>query len=131
MADVILPSSEHAVAEAIANASWRRQLRFWLVTAAALVLLLYLFSEILLPFVAGLVLAYFLDPVADRLERTGLSRVWATVLILLTFVIVLALGLVILIPLLVTQTADFAARLPEYLNKLQQLVTNFDPQWLE
>lgn len=131
MAQTTLPSTDHAVADAIENASWRRQVRFWLVTAVVLVALLYLFSEVLLPFVAGLVLAYFLDPVADRLERTGLSRVWATVLILLAFVVVLALALVILIPLLVTQTADFAARLPDYLNKLQQLVTNFDPQWLE
>jgi predicted PurR-regulated permease PerM len=135
MAHATLPSpndaGNKAVADAIATASWWRQLRFWLIAAAVLVALLYVFSEILLPFVAGLVLAYFLDPVADRLERTGLSRVWATLLILLGFVVALALVLVILIPVLVTQTADFAARLPDYLNRLQNLVTSFDPQWLE
>ena len=32
--------------------------------------------------VAGMVLAYFLDPVADRLQRFGLSRTLATVIIL-------------------------------------------------
>lgn len=131
MANATLPPADHAVADAIAAASWRRQVRFWLVAAAVTVLLLYLFSEILLPFVAGLVLAYFLDPIADRLENAGLSRVMATILILLAFVVALALVLVILIPLLVTQTADFAARLPEYLSRLQQLATSFDPQWLE
>ena len=62
-----------------------------------------------------MVLAYFLDPVADRLEALGLSRVMATVLILVAFVIVLALGLVILIPILAHQLSDFVGRLPEYL----------------
>ena len=57
-----------------------------------------MFSDILLPFVAGMVLAYFLDPVADRLQRLGLSRLMATVLILVGFVIVLVLALVILDP---------------------------------
>ena len=39
-----------------------------------------------------MVLAYFLDPVADRLQRIGLSRVMATMLILFGFVVVLTLG---------------------------------------
>ena len=51
---------------------------------------LYVFSDILLPFVAGMVLAYFLDPVADRLQRFGLSRFMATVVILVIFLIVRA-----------------------------------------
>ena len=37
--------------------------------AAGLRGLLWLLSEILLPFVAGMALAYLLDPLADRLER--------------------------------------------------------------
>ena len=44
----------------------------------ALILVLWLLSRILLPFIAGLVLAYFLDPVADALERLGLPRLAAT-----------------------------------------------------
>ena len=48
-----------------------------------------MFSDILLPFVAGMVLAYFLDPVADRLQRLGLSRIMATLLILFAFIVVL------------------------------------------
>src|SRR5690606_18302454 len=71
------------------------------------------------------------DPVADRLERLGLSRVMATVLILFAFLVVLVLAFVILIPVLATQMADFAGKLPEYLARLQTLITSFDPQWLE
>ncbi|MGN6497572.1 MAG: AI-2E family transporter [Tsuneonella sp.] len=117
--------------EEAAAAVFRRQVRFWIVAAVVLALFIYLFSGILLPFVAGMVLAYFLDPVADRLERLGLSRVMATILILVAFVIVLTLALVILIPILATQLADFIAKLPEYLSQLQGLITSFDPQWIE
>ena len=52
----------------------RRQIYFWFVTLLVLVLFLYMFRSILLPFVAGMALAYLLDPVADRLEAMGASR---------------------------------------------------------
>ncbi|GLS37096.1 AI-2E family transporter [Mesorhizobium tianshanense] len=120
-----------AAAEAAASAVFRRQIRFWLISAIILAIFLYVFSGILLPFVAGMVLAYFLDPVADRLERLGLSRLMATVVILIAFIVVLVLAFVILIPVLATQMADFASKLPEYLTRLQTLITSFDPRWLE
>ncbi|MBN9036848.1 MAG: AI-2E family transporter [Rhizobiales bacterium] len=110
--------------------AWRRQIMFWLVAAAIFIGFLYLFSSILLPFLAGMILAYFLDPVADRLERLGLSRLWATVVILIAFIVVLVIGLMIVIPVLANQLADFIARLPDYLSRLQDLVTGFDPTWI-
>ncbi|MER8865545.1 AI-2E family transporter [Mesorhizobium sp. M0751] len=123
--------AEAAAAEASASASFRRQIRFWLVSAIILAVFLYVFSGILLPFVAGMVLAYFLDPVADRLERLGLSRLMATVVILIAFIVVLVLAVVILVPVLASQMADFASKLPDYLTRLQGLITSFDPKWLE
>jgi predicted PurR-regulated permease PerM len=121
---------ENAVAEITAAAALRRQLIFWLITAALLVVFLYVFRSILLPFVAGMILAYFLDPVADRLERVGLSRIAATIVILIAFIVLLALALMILVPVLATQLADFIGRLPDYLARLQVLVTRIDPDWL-
>ena len=111
--------------------AFRRQVMFWVVTAVAFIAFLYLFSSILLPFFAGMILAYFLDPVADRLERLGLSRLWATVVILISFVMVLVIGLMIIVPVLATQLADFGARIPEYIARLQALVTSIDPGWLQ
>ncbi|AWC24678.1 AI-2E family transporter [Aminobacter sp. P9b] len=130
MAKAKLPTDNEAAEEAAA-AAFRKQIRFWLITAVLFVGFLYLFSNILLPFVAGMALAYFLDPVADRLQRLGLSRIMATVVILICFIVLLTLALVVLIPVLASQMADFAAKVPGYVEKLQQLVTNFDPQWLE
>ncbi len=112
-------------------AAFRRQVFFWLGAAAFLALFLFVFSSILLPFVAGMALAYFLDPVADRLERYGLSRLAATIVILISFIVVLLLALVLIVPVLASQLADFAVRVPEYVGQLQTLFTHFDPQWLE
>ena len=53
--------------------TFQRQLLFWIGAFVLLVLGLWLLSDILLPFIAGLVLAYFLDPVADALERLRLA----------------------------------------------------------
>ncbi len=125
------PTPEIRVAEAVVAANFRRQIGFWLAAAALLGLFLYMFSEILLPFVAGMALAYFLDPVADRLERLGMSRTAATCVILLAFLLVLALAMIILIPILASQLADFMEKVPDYLTQLQALVTSFNPEWLE
>nr|WP_246422810.1 AI-2E family transporter [Mycoplana azooxidifex] len=108
----------------------KRQVIFWLLALAAVVVFLMVFSSILLPFVAGMALAYFLDPVADRLERFGLSRTMATVVILIAFVIIFALSLMIIIPLLATQASDFLSKLPQYITQLQSLVTSFNPEIL-
>jgi predicted PurR-regulated permease PerM len=113
------------------GASVRRQAVFWTGAMAFLALFLYVFSSILLPFVAGLVLAYFLDPVADRLERLGLSRLLATIVILVLFIVTFALLLVILVPVLASQMSDFIARLPSYVARLQELIANRDSQWLK
>ncbi|MGX8008535.1 AI-2E family transporter [Mesorhizobium sp. ORM8.1] len=124
------PDNSAAAAED-GTGALRRQIFFWLGSAVFLALFLYLFSNILLPFVAGMVLAYFLDPVADWLQRLGLSRLMATVVILIAFIIVVVLAFVILVPVLTTQMADFGRKLPDYLTRLQSLITSIDPKWLE
>ena len=84
----------------------QRQFLIWAISLAVLVFFLWLFSPILLPFIAGLVLAYFLDPVADALERYGLPRLAATLVILLTSILVVALAMVIVAPMLADQVGD-------------------------
>src|SRR3954447_722444 len=125
------PAADSVTADAELASRFRQQFRFWAITAIVVILFLYLFRGILLPFVAGMVLAYFLDPVADRLQRLGLSRTLATLIILVGFLVVLTLGLVIVIPILVTQLTDFIGRTPQYLSTLQGLITSIDPQWLQ
>ena len=47
---------------------------FWIGALVAVVLLLWLLHDILLPFVAGMAMAYLLDPLVDRIERLGVNR---------------------------------------------------------
>jgi len=99
----------------------QRQLGFWLVALLLLALALFVLRDILLPFVAGLALAYLLDPIADRFQRLGIGRLGATLLILVLFVLALVLAFVLIIPLGFQQAQAFIARLPEYAARLQQL----------
>ena len=54
----------------------RDQLKYWGLTAAVFSLVLWFLGDVLLPFVLGGAIAYFLDPVADRLPRLIKDRVW-------------------------------------------------------
>lgn len=108
----------------------RRQVLFWLLALAFFVSFLMLFSSVLLPFIAGMALAYFLDPVADRLERVGLSRLMATILILVSFVVVFVLSLMIIIPVLASQLNDFIQRVPGYVTQLQTFIATSNASWL-
>ncbi|MCC2112364.1 MAG: AI-2E family transporter, partial [Hyphomicrobiales bacterium] len=103
--------------------SLQRQVTFWIVIAAIFCALLYLLSDVVMPFVAGMALAYFLDPVADRLERAGFGRLAATVIILIAFLLLFTATLLILLPILGQQLAGFIERLPEYVTRLQGLLT--------
>jgi predicted PurR-regulated permease PerM len=123
------------MAQQISGAGLKRQVIFWLVVLVVFIAFLLVFSSILLPFLAGMAIAYFLDPVADRLERFGLSRLMATIVILVSFVVIIALALMILIPILASQFADFAGRLPGYIDQLQAFIAKQQnsmlPDWIK
>ena len=89
---------------------------------AILLLGLFLFHAVLLPFLVGMAAAYLLDPVADRLERSGLGRGLATALITTSFFLALVVVLVLLVPPLATQAAELAAALPGYLEDLRNRI---------
>lgn len=108
----------------------RRQAFFWSLALAFVLIFLWLFSGILLPFVAGLALAYFLDPVADFLENRGFSRLLAALVILFLFVVVFIVALMVLVPVLSGQIAGFLERLPELVTRLQGLIASADTGWL-
>jgi predicted PurR-regulated permease PerM len=99
-----------------------RGLRLALLGVALLLALLFallLVREILLPFLVGMAAAYLLDPVADRLERLGLSRTLATTVITIAFFLVLVAFLLLLLPPLAAQAGELARDLPLYLEQLR------------
>jgi predicted PurR-regulated permease PerM len=100
----------------------QRQVGFWLVALLLVVLTLFVLRDILLPFVAGIALAYLLDPTADRLQRLGLGRLGATILILSLFILLFVLALVLIVPLVAHQLASFVDKLPAYVARIQMLI---------
>ena len=91
----------------------------WFTGLAVFLALLSLLSSVLFPFVAGMAVAYFLDPVADRLEKWGVSRTLATVLILATFFVAAVALAIFLFPLLQGQVVGLFTRLPDLIETLR------------
>jgi predicted PurR-regulated permease PerM len=101
-----------------------RQAGLWLIVLLAVAAVLYLLGNILMPFAVGLALAYLLHPLADRLEALGLSRLSATIFILAMFVLGIVVILILIAPVLARQFSGFIQNLPDYVARLQGLVTN-------
>jgi len=99
--------------------SVRRQAIYWGAAAALLVLVLWLLGSVLLPFLVGGAIAYFLDPIADRLERLGLSRVAATSVISVVALLVFIVTALLLVPTLVRQLGQLVNAAPQIVGDLQ------------
>ncbi|NIA70279.1 AI-2E family transporter [Pelagibius litoralis] len=103
-----------------ANGPIVRSFRFWLVLLVVVLIGTYLLRSVLLPFVAGMAVAYLLDPVCDRLERWKLSRTWATTIVTVVFLLICAVILLILVPAVISQVVTLIERAPAYLNAIQR-----------
>ena len=91
------------------------QAKVWAIVLVVFVAILVLLKSILLPFVAGMAIAYLLDPVCDRLERMGASRTVATAIVTAVFAVVVILLLLLIVPLAVQQLIAFLGSLPDYI----------------
>ncbi|MEO1107537.1 MAG: AI-2E family transporter [Pseudomonadota bacterium] len=107
------------------------QLRYWGVAAAVFVLVLWALGDVLLPFVIGGAIAYFLDPIADRLEKLGLSRVAATGIITVVGVLGFILAILMVVPALITQLLDLIDILPSLFKELRGFVEKQFPSLLD
>lgn len=102
-----------------------KQVLFWGAVAIAALLLIALLQDILLPFVAGLGIAYFLNPLANRLESLGLARIAASGLIILCLAVLVGLLLVFVVPLLIDQLRQIAIALPADLKNLRTILEDW------
>jgi predicted PurR-regulated permease PerM len=107
--------------------SVRDQVRYWGIAAAVFFVMLWFLGDVMLPFLVGGAMAYFLDPIADRLERAGLSRSAATSVITLMAVFGIVLVVLAVIPTLVHQLAALVDSAPQMSAKLQTFLTERFP----
>ncbi|MDG1128954.1 AI-2E family transporter [Seohaeicola saemankumensis] len=99
------------------------QIRYWGIATAAFLVILWFLGDVILPFVLGGAIAYFLDPVADRLERLGASRAVATTVITLSAVLIFVLMALLVVPLLVQQAVSLFETAPRLFQDLQAFLT--------
>ncbi|MDF2140270.1 AI-2E family transporter [Paenirhodobacter sp. CAU 1674] len=109
----------------------RQQVTYWGVAAVGLAAVLWGLGDVILPFLVGGAIAYFMDPVADRLERMGLSRVSATA----TIALIATLGFVVIglavLPMMIRQLSQLVATAPEIAQRLQSFLTTTFPSLME
>ena len=107
-----------------------RQLTFWMVALVLGAAVLWLLGPVLLPFVAGLALAYLLNPLTNRLERLGVSRLIAALVVISLIVLLFVLLALIIAPVLGSQLAAFIENIPGYVRRVQSLITDPSSPWL-
>ena len=103
-----------------------RHVTFWLITFLVILALLWLLSEVLLPFVAGIALAYVQAPLADRLERLGLNRTLAALLIVSVVVLALLAAALLVVPIMVQQGLALTADLPGHVTRVRELLADLN-----
>lgn len=108
----------------------QRQALVWGGGFVVFLLLVWALSGILLPFVAGMAVAYLLDPAADRLEALGLSRLAATTLITLLCTAVFLISLMVLLPLFYEQAVNFVQAIPNLVDSARELVAGLSDGYL-
>jgi len=108
----------------------REQVTYWGVAALIFALALWFLGHVLLPFVIGGAIAYFLDPVADRLERAGLSRAAATAVITVVAVLLFVIITLLVIPSLIAQAIQLFNLAPQLFQQLQTFVRETFPSVL-
>lgn len=107
------------------------QLKYWGIAAAIFLVTLWYIGDVILPFVLGGAIAYFLDPVADRLERMGCTRAVAVTLITLMALMIFVIMALLVIPTLVQQTVNLFNVVPRLLGDLQNFLTERFPDLVD
>ena len=98
---------------------------FWLFIASLVLGFLWIFSAVLMPFVLGFAVAYLLNPIIFKLEKWKIARKPASLMILCSFFLSLALILAVITPILAREMVEFADALPSYIDKIWLLAQPF------
>ena len=109
----------------------RQQVVYWGVAIALLGLALWGLGDVILPFIMGGAIAYFLDPLADRLERFGLTRVAATATIAVIATLAFVVVSLAVLPMLMRQLTQLVASAPDIAARLQSFLTTSFPSIME
>ena len=95
---------------------------FLLAGLALLAAITYLLAPILTPFLAGALLAYMSDPLADRLEAKGLNRTQSVIVVFVIISLVLLVAMLLLIPQLSDQIQTMVQQVPAVIQVFREKI---------
>jgi len=104
----------------------KEQATYWGVAAAAFIALLWLFGDVLMPFILGGAIAYCLDPIADWFQRRGLGRLTATILITILALLLFILVILLILPSLINQTGQLIQLIGRLVQNAPELFERFE-----
>lgn len=107
------------------------QVKYWGLATAVFFIILWFMGDVLLPFVLGSAVAYFLDPIADRLQRLGLSRALSTAVITIVAILIFVIMALLVIPTLISQAVNLFEIAPELTKRFSTFLTERFPSLLE
>lgn len=113
------------------SVSPQEQVRYWSIALVVFLLFMWLMGQALMPFLLGAAIAYFLDPVADRLERVGFSRLVATGVVTTGVVLVIAILLFLVLPVVIDQFRAIIVSIPDYIATVQAVLSERFPGLFE
>ena len=87
----------------------QNQTLYWSLTGFFFLLFFWFLSDVLLPFVLGAAIAYLLDPIADRLQASGLSRIMSVLIISATVLVVLLPATIFILNTIINQASALAS----------------------
>ncbi len=102
----------------------RNHFIFWLIAFAAFIGFIALFKSILLPFVLGMAIAYFLNPTVEKFGRIKIGRGPAALIILAVFFLFVIGFFAVLVPVLIKELSNFSSDLPTL---IENFAAHFDP----
>lgn len=106
------------------------QTRFWFLSFLAFCALLWLLKPVLLPFVAGLVIAYFLAPVVNALARHKVPRWLGALSVLFGFGLIAGAIVMLILPLISSQIGALINALPAYTEKVRSHYLPWIENWM-
>ena len=123
-------AKESKSSKQVSGVTLKRQLIFWFISLLIFVAIFWLLSDVLLPFIVAMALAYLLDPLVVRLQKLGINRTFAAIIIMLVAIALIALAVILIVPLLGQQLHALIEKLPGYFEKVQQIVASSNQTWL-
>ncbi|MGB4107292.1 MAG: AI-2E family transporter [Alphaproteobacteria bacterium] len=100
----------------------QRHFIFWGLAFASFLLLVFVFGDVLLPFILGMVIAYLLNPAVNALGRWKIRRGPAALLIIFVFSVIVAILLALTVPVITREIIELCNNIPAYLDKLEGLL---------